>query len=70
MIKITIDTENAAFHDPDNAGSDDYIKHHEISRILNRLARIIEGSCGDIGKGALLDSNGNKVGECVEVHEE
>ena len=70
MLKITINTENAAFHDPDNADSDDYIKHHEIGRILNSLACIIEDSCGDIGKVALMDINGNKVGECVEVHEE
>ena len=70
MIKITIDTDNAAFHVPGDADSDDFSRHDEIGRILGKLASTIKDSSGPIGRISLRDSNGNKVGECVEVADE
>jgi hypothetical protein len=55
-IKITINTENAAFGDD---------PRQEIAHILSKLVgRIISGAAD--GGALLMDSNGNRVGEYEE----
>jgi hypothetical protein len=53
MFRLTIDTGNAAFEDPD-----------EIRRILRRLADSLdEHAVHSSASGKVLDSNGNTCGE-------
>ena len=69
MIRITIKTENAAFHDPDG-NPDPYYEALEVRRILKDL---IEGFdvWQEVSEFTLLfDTNGNPVGECVKENEE
>lgn len=54
-VRIEIDCDNAAF---ENAGM-------EVSRILTKLANLIYGDELDSGwTQALIDINGNVVGQC------
>lgn len=55
MFKLEIETDNAAFEDGGN---------EELARILRKLAdRITFGTYDEDDNGALLDINGNKVGD-------
>lgn len=60
MLEIKFKTDNAAFHDPYDGSEDDYFEAEEIARILKDVADRIRG-----GRriGAIMDINGNKVGE-------
>lgn len=64
-IRITIETDNAAFHGADGA-PDHLAVGAEVGRILHRLAMDCTG-CG-VRPALLSDINGNTVGK-VEVTE-
>jgi hypothetical protein len=55
MIRITIDTGNAAFSDG-NKGA-------EVARILRELADRLDDSGAEVLPVTLRDYNGNRVGE-------
>lgn len=55
QLTIKMDCNNAAFVEP----------QYEISRILNRLAKRIEGESDLEGDYPLCDINGNRVGKCT-----
>jgi acyl-CoA reductase-like NAD-dependent aldehyde dehydrogenase len=59
MIKIRINTDNAAFEGGASAAG------AEVARILRKLASDMERFSLDYARWALLDGNGNTVGECV-----
>ena len=54
MLSVNIETDNAAFEGD--------AKYHELPRILRKVADAIEGG-SLLGSTALLDVNGNSVGE-------
>ena len=55
MVKISFETDNAAFHD--ELG---YSKRYEIMRILKNITRRIDN--GDT-EGKVMDVNGNSIGQ-------
>lgn len=57
-IKITINTDNAAFHEDDMPWTE------EAVRILRRLANRMESAGEGFDGATLMDVNGNKVGDC------
>lgn len=70
MIKITINTDNAAFHDseePDPAVDRGYT-YDEVRRILQKIQDALE--MGRDLPFSLMDINGNKVGCIEEVDED
>lgn len=68
MIKITINTENAAFHNEYDPASDTFYKFSEVARILDKLAKRLDPEQGgDTPPIRLMDINGNCVGICEEV---
>lgn len=58
-MKIEFKTSSAAFKDI-NGDEDVYCKTAEVIRVLNRIATRIEDGRTD---GAVMDTNGNKIGE-------
>ena len=69
MIRITIKTENAAFHDPDG-NPDSYYETMEVKRILEKLIGDFDCWQEVSDFTVLFDTNGNYVGECVREDEE
>jgi len=80
MVTITIDTDNAAFHDDDGKPSD-YAQTMEVARILRKLVHKLESGLAAgsrVYATSLMDYNGNRVGSfsmdppCTEedLHEE
>ena len=69
MIRITIKTENAAFHDPDG-NPDPYYEALEVKRILESLIGDFDYRQQVSDFTLLFDTNGNRVGECVREDEE
>ena len=59
MLRIKIDTGNAAFSDPYSGEHDKYYEGCELNRCLRKIIENIED-----GRmfGAIFDINGNKVG--------
>lgn len=59
MFRLTIQTDNAAFHEDDGTPTFE-ARGAEVARILRAVAdRAEAGSC----EGRCIDANGNKVGE-------
>lgn len=59
MLKIEIETDNAAFCDPYTGEEDRHFEGFELNRILDKIKmKIAEGYTG----GTCLDINGNRVG--------
>lgn len=59
MLKIEIETGNAAFCDPYTGEEDRHFEGFELNRILDEIKmKIIEGYT----YGTCLDINGNRVG--------
>lgn len=57
MFTLTISTGNAAF------GENDDERREELSRLLRQTAdRLLSGMLSGRTEGALIDSNGNRVG--------
>lgn len=68
MIKITINTENAAFHNEYEPSSDEFCKWSEVTSILSKLADKLDPEQGGYTPPVkLMDYNGNCVGICEEV---
>lgn len=60
-MKISFQTNNAAFKDPDGMKSfDDVYRNREVIRILNNIIEDIMVGCDC---GSIMDINGNKIGE-------
>ena len=59
MLRIEIDTGNAAFSDPYTSEKDTFYEAIELKRILEGICEKLEDN--EI-KGNIFDINGNKVG--------
>ena len=59
MFRLTIETDNAAFHDPIG----DESKNAECARILRSVARELDEHGYHTDLGTIVDINGNTVGE-------
>ena len=71
MVKITIKTDNAAFHD-DQGNSDNHYRNVEVASILRKLfdkLEIYAQSKLSVSEIALMDVNGNSVGKCEFIEE-
>lgn len=70
MIKITIHTDNAAFHDSEETDPtvDRVYTYDEVRRILQKIQDDLE--MGRDLPFSLMDYNGNKVGCIEEVDED
>ena len=63
MIKITINTNTAAFTDDVSGKNDPERRNEEVARILENLAKQLKDMCGiNWNAVSLLDFNGNVVG--------
>lgn len=72
MIKITIKTNNAAFHD-DQGNPDNYYRNVEAASILRKLSDKLEiyaQSKLNVSEITLMDVNGNSVGKCEFIEDE
>lgn len=59
MFRMNVETEGAAFKDPDTGEADRAFEGIEISRIMRKVAvELREGKTS----GSIMDLNGNKVG--------
>ena len=58
MMRLEIETGNAAFRDPDGEPNEFY-ESEELCRILHKVTRQIESG---ITSGSIHDINGNRVG--------
>jgi hypothetical protein len=71
MFTLTIETGNAAFHDPgrgDGPDDDDNMaRNAEVARILRKLATAIEQGSDSV---RLMDYNGNSVGTATFEEDE
>lgn len=65
MFTITIETENAAFHNPYTGEEDSYSREMELTRIIKtQVLPLLENGITERG---LYDLNGNRVGR-METH--
>lgn len=61
VFRLKIDTDNAAFLDPDGGGA--FNPGYELARILREIANRIHGELDYTGeRGTIRDLNGNTVG--------
>ena len=63
MFQITIDTDNAAFKDPQECADNLEAEANEIARILDRIAGRLRNE--QEAPARLMNINGNKVGNCI-----
>lgn len=60
MFKLEIETDNAAFCDPDTGNEDEFWEGIEINRLLEKVQIEIEEG---YTSGTIIDINGNRVGK-------
>lgn len=60
MFELKIKTGGAAFRDPYTGEEDEWCEAREIARIMNKVR---DNLLAGLDHGAVMDVNGNKVGE-------